>query len=149
MKQEILCSLLGAAMVLPTAALAQEAAKQSRNTAADLEEVVITGSLIKREESSLLVTTLSSDEITERARSVISSLLRVVTSSELSSRLISDPVMTTSSRSAAVFRDCFAASWASAAVGRTIAAPSSEQRISCFIGSLPACGFWAGIPTEC
>ena len=83
MKQEILCSLLGAAMVLPTAALAQEAAKPSRNTAADLEEVVITGSLIKREESSLLVTTLSSDEITERAATNAQDILTAIAQNQV------------------------------------------------------------------
>jgi iron complex outermembrane receptor protein len=83
MKQEILCSLLGAAMVLPTAALAQDAAKQSRNTAADLEEVVITGSLIKREESSLLVTTLSSDEITERAATNAQDILTAIAQNQV------------------------------------------------------------------
>jgi len=67
MKQEILCSLLGASMILPAAAQAQNATEKSRNAAAELEEVVITGSLIKRDESSLLVTTVGSEELTERA----------------------------------------------------------------------------------
>jgi iron complex outermembrane receptor protein len=67
MKHELLCSLLGASMVLPGALQAQNASDKPRDAAPELEEVVITGSLIKRDESSLLVTTVGSDELAERA----------------------------------------------------------------------------------
>jgi iron complex outermembrane receptor protein len=83
MKQESLCLLLGASMILPSAVQAQDAARQSRRDATELEEVVVTGSLIKRDESSLLVTTVGSDEIQERAATNALEILSAVAQNQV------------------------------------------------------------------
>jgi iron complex outermembrane recepter protein len=66
MNRELLGSLLGVSMILPGALQAQGTGDQSRGDATELQEVVVTGSLIKREESSQLVTTVNSTELAER-----------------------------------------------------------------------------------
>ena len=66
MKREFLGPLLGVSIILPGALHAQSASEQPRNPAPELQEVVVTGSLIKREESSQLVTTVDSKELAER-----------------------------------------------------------------------------------